>query len=91
MTDEHRYQDGMIRLVGAVVRRAIIDGHPGCHRTNRNHDTWKPRDQREAQSWVRDAFVRDRRRMRIIEDVWSKPFDQTVRLLGNQTVGEATG
>jgi hypothetical protein len=60
--------DGMIRLVGAVVRQAVLDGAP-----NRLRGEVSVRDQREAQRFVREALSHQPKKLQEIELWWRNP------------------
>ena len=77
MTEQESWLDGMLRTVGGVIRQAIMDAHPERPR----HGKRSCGDQHQAESYVRDAFKRDRRHMRYVEHYWSLPYNEARRML----------
>lgn len=69
-SDDIENVEGMIRLVGAAVRLAILDGKPE-HRRSRQITS---RDQREAQAFVRDALKNQPKLLAEVESWWRNPL-----------------
>ena len=71
--------DGMLRLAGAVIRQAIVDGHPASRRVRTASGELAKEvalhEQREAQFFVIDIFHKDAKRLALIERYWSLPWD----------------
>jgi hypothetical protein len=80
MTDDELYLDPTLRIVGAVVRRAIIDGHPKQPR----HGKLSCGDQAEAQQFAREALAREGKAREFIERYWSLPYKEARAMMGNE-------
>jgi len=65
--------DGMMRVVGAMVKKTILEAHPKSPRLNAG-------DREEARSWVLETF-RGNVSMRHIETLWDLPYPVAANFL----------
>ena len=80
MTEEELYLDGTLKVVGNVIRRAIIDGHP----TRPRHGKLSCGDQCEAQKFAREVLGRDAKAIDFVERYWSLPYSEARAMMGNE-------
>ena len=80
MTDDELYLDGMLKVVGNTIRRAIMDGHPERPR----HGKLSCGDQDAAQYFAREALRRDGKALDFVELYWSLPYSEARTMMGNE-------
>ena len=72
-------EDGMLRLAGAVIRQAIVDGHPASRRIRTARDEVAKEiainEQRQAQSFVFEIFEKNASCMALVERYWNLPWE----------------
>lgn len=69
--DDLKSMDGMLRLVGEMIRLAILDAHPKSPRVSEA-------TREEARTFVLDVF-NGKTSMQLVEAVWRLPYKEATK------------